>query len=142
MHRFRRALRWLSRPLALATLALLVFATAAVANEGGAQPADSLFLSPVVIYTLVVSAVTPLVGYITNSALWVNAPEPIKGLVTAIITGLATAGTEAAATNSLGWNTTTLGLIVIGELAAFRGWHPVWKTVAVQPRLVRASTRG
>lgn len=143
MNHLRRILRRLLLPaLALCALLLIVPALALAATEGGGKTSSFLFLSPAVIWTLLVSAVTPLIGYVVNSKLWAQASEPVKGAVTAIITGLATAGTEAAATNVLGWNVETLGLILLAELAAFKAWHPIWKTTGVQPRLVAPRTQG
>lgn len=138
MKPLRTYLRRLRLALGLAALGLLVVAPTALAvtNEG-ANAANTIFLSPVLVWTLLVAAGTPLIGYVVNSRLWASAPEWVKGGVTALITGISTGVTEAITSNSFGFNNVTLGLILIAELAAFRAWHPVWKATEIQARLVR-----
>ena|ERR1035441_8132183 len=102
-----------------------------------AAPISHLVLPASEIWVIIVGLLTPLIGYVTNTALWKTAPEPVKALVQAVISAIAAAITTAVATSTFGFNDTTLQMIVLGVLASFGAHAIVWKPSGVQAHLTR-----
>lgn len=113
-------------------LALLVPASSLAL---AAPPAPHLVLPVAQIWVVLVAVFTPLIGYITNTALWKSAPEPVKAFVQVVIAAVASAITAAISTNVFGLNSATLQLIITGVLTALGSHALLWKPSGVQAHL-------
>jgi len=87
------------------------------------------------IWVVVVGLVTPLLGYVTNTTLWRNAPEPVKAFVQVLIAAVAAAITTAISTNVFGANNATLQLILTGVVTALASHSLLWKTSGIAAHL-------
>ena len=125
-----RLAKWLGIGLVVA----LVLPATVLASNGGV-PSPHLVLPVSQIWVVVVGLLTPLLGYVTNSKLWKEAPEPVKALVQVVIAAVAAAVTTAITTNVFGWNNATLQLIVTGVFAALASHQFLWVPSGVQARL-------
>jgi hypothetical protein len=100
-----------------------------------ASPISHLVLPASQIWVIIVGLLTPLLGYITNTSLWNNAPEPVKALVQALISAIAAAITTAVATSTFGFNDATLQLIITGVIASFGAHAIIWRPAGVAAHL-------
>jgi hypothetical protein len=125
----------IARILLLGLFCFLLLPPAALAGELPAAPISHLALPASQIWVILVGLLTPLVGYVTNTALWKTAPEPVKALVQALVSAAAAAITTAVATSTFGFNDASLQLILTGVIASFGAHAIAWKPSGVAAHL-------
>lgn len=109
-------------------LALPAIAAASVQNS------PTLVLPSTQVWAIVIGALVPLVTYGLNYVgKWVS--EPVKAAVLAVASAAASALYTALATSVIGWNTSTLQLILTGVVGAFASHNLVWKPSGVSALL-------
>lgn len=129
-----------ARVILLALLCLLLVPALALAGELPAAPTPHLALPAAQIWVILVGLLTPLLAYIMNTALWKNAPEPVKALVQAVVSAAAAAITTAISTSVFGFNDATLELILTSIAASFGAHAWLWKPSGVAAHLTRGRT--
>lgn len=130
----RRIVRLIAYGAAFALVLLLLVPTLGLADLP-AKASPGFVLPYAQLWALIVGLLTPLIGYVVNSKLWQNAPEPYKAFVQLAISAVATAIYTACATNVIGWNDATLQLLVTGILGSFSAHGLLWKPSGVAARL-------
>jgi hypothetical protein len=131
----RKLIVYFCRALLLGVLCLLLVPTLAFAGELSAAPTSHLVLPAAQVWVVFVGLFTPLLGYIMNTALWKNAPEPVKALLQTVVSAIAAAITTAIATSVFGLNDATLELILSGVAASFGAHAWVWRPSGVAGHL-------
>jgi hypothetical protein len=124
----------LAKVLFLLVLVLLLVPAVSLAATGSV-PSTHLILPVSQIWVVVVGLFAPLIGYITNTTLWRNAPEPVKAFVQVLIAAISAAITTAISTSVFGFNNATLQLIVTGVFTALAAHSLLWKPSGVQAHL-------
>jgi hypothetical protein len=124
----------LMKTLLLLWLILLAIPALSLASDGGV-PSPHLVLPVSQIWVVVVGLLSPLLGYVINTAAWRNAPEPVKAFVQVAIAAIGAAITTAISTNVFGFNNATLQLIITGIVAALGAHAILWKPSGVQAHL-------
>jgi hypothetical protein len=131
--------RWLFRAAVLAVLCLLLIPTLALAGELPAAPTPHLALPAAQIWVILVGLLTPLLGYVMNTALWKTAPEPVKALLQAVVSAIAAAITTAISTSVFGLNDATLELILTSVAASFGAHAWIWRPSGIAAHLTSGS---
>lgn len=121
------ALRWV---LPFYALLAVWLALPSIAYASTATPAPTLIFPWQQVWPLVIGAIVPLFTYVLNRVgPWVS--EPVKAFVLVAVSALATALYTALATNVIGFNDSTLQLILTGIAGAFAAHHWLWKPSGV-----------
>lgn len=121
-------------PILLLGLLLLLLIPSSVLALA-ASPGSHLVLPVAQIWVVVVGLITPLLGYVVNTSLWKNAPEPVKAFIQVALAAVAAAITTAISTSVFGWNNATLQLIITGVITALASHSLLWKPSGVQAHL-------
>jgi hypothetical protein len=100
-----------------------------------ASPIAHLTFPPVMVWAALVGVFTPLIGYVVNSSLWKNAPEPAKFAVQIVIAAVAGGITTAISTNVFGLNNATLEIVGTSILAALAAHHWGWVPSTIKAKL-------
>lgn len=128
------------RAIPLAVVVLLVFAATAFAGEG-THDAPFQALPQSQLWCVVIGALTPIVAYVLNSAfakrMTAGIPEPVLSMTHVAVAAIGAAIYTMAETNTFGWNTMTLQLLLSAVATAFAAHGLVWKPSGVQARLAK-----
>lgn len=130
----RRVVGLIAYGTAFALVLLLLVPTLGLADLP-AKASPGFILPYAQLWALIVGLLTPLIGYVVNSKLWKDAPEPYKAFVQLAISAVATAIYTACATNVIGWNDATLQLLVTGILGSFSAHGLLWRPSGIAARL-------
>lgn len=83
---------------------------------------------------LAIGLLTPLVGYVLNYlGPWVD--ERVKGVVQVLVAAIAAGLYQALDAGHLGFNNTTLQLVITAVLAALAAHHWLWKPSGISTTL-------
>lgn len=130
MLRFTLALR----ALLAATLIVLVLPALALAADP--DPASTLVLPTVQLWTILAGTLVTAVTYVLNKyAPWVG--QGVKAIVLVITAAVAAALTQAIDAGNVGFNDQTLQLVITSVVAAFGSHLLLWKPSGVQARLAQ-----
>jgi hypothetical protein len=103
-----------------------------------AAPSPHLILPVAQIWVIVVSAFSPLLGYVLNNKVFrAKIPEPMKAFVQVLLAGIAAGITTAVATPDFGVNSATLQLVVTGIVTALGAHGLLWKPSGVAGTLTQ-----
>lgn len=117
--------------VAVGLLTLLLYPPLALASVHGPS---TLVLPSTQVWVIVIGALVPLATYILNHV-GPQVTEPVKAAVLVVVSAGAAALYTAATTSVIGWNTSTLQLLLTGVVGALASHHLLWKPSGVSTLL-------
>ena len=114
--------------------AVTYLALVAGASAASVHPSPVLALQSKQTWALLIGALVPLATYVLNHVgPWVS--EPVKAGVTVVASAAAGAAYTALSTNSFGWNSATLQMILTAVVSALGAHQFLWKPSGISTKL-------
>lgn len=123
--------------LAVTALIFLSLAAPSLAQDAGTvdpKPAPTLVLPTDQLWAYLASTLVTLPTYLVNKY-GPQVSEPVKGLVLMLTTAVAAGVTQAITMGNVGFNQTTLQVVVTSVFVAFMAHKFVWQTTGIARNL-------